>query len=280
MGKGTKVRFWTDHWCGNAALSQIFPLLFELAAHRNATVNEVWDPSFGQGSWNISFSRDFNDWEVDLVGSLLSMLRDYKISSEEDSVFWKGGGSGIFRVKEAYNLLVASNDIVFPKKCIWVDKVPTKVVFFAWEATWGKVLTLDRLQKRGWQFPNRCFLCGCEEETVNHILLHCTVVRVLWEIVLVLFGIQWVFPETIKDMLFSWRGSFVGKKRKKIWTSIPFCIFWTVWKERNRLAFRGGFLSIQKLKNSFVCNLWSWARVYIGEESSSLLGFLEWLAST
>ncbi|RVW70583.1 putative ribonuclease H protein [Vitis vinifera] len=157
VGKGTKVRFWTDHWCGNAALSQTFPLLFELAAHRNATVNEVWDPSFGQGSWNISFSRDFNDWEVDLVGNLLYMLRDYKISSEEDSVLWKGGGSGTFRVKEAYNLLVASNDIVFPNKGIWVDKVPTKVVFFAWEATWGKVLTLDRLQRRGWQFPNRCF---------------------------------------------------------------------------------------------------------------------------
>ena len=97
-----------------------------------------------------------------------------------------------------------------------MDKVPTKVVFFAWEATWGKVLTLDRLQRRGWQFPNRCFLCGCEEETVNHILLHCTVVRVLWEIVFVLFGIQWVFPETVKDMLFSWRGFFVGKKRKKV----------------------------------------------------------------
>ncbi|RVW76366.1 hypothetical protein CK203_049900 [Vitis vinifera] len=83
VGKGTKVRFWTDHWCGNAALSQTFPLLFELAAHRNATVNEVWDPSFGQGSWNISFSRDFNDWEVDLVGNLLYMLRDYKISFME-----------------------------------------------------------------------------------------------------------------------------------------------------------------------------------------------------
>ena len=54
----------------------------------------------------------------------------------------------------------------------------------------------------------------------------------------------------------------------------------TVWKERNRLAFRGGSLVIQKLKNSFVCNLWNWARVYIGEESSSLLGFLEWLAAT
>ena len=83
--------------------SQTFPLLFELAAHRNATVNEVWDPSFGQGSWNISFSRDFNDWEVELV-NLLYMLRDYKISSEEDSVFWKGGGSGILGILFHINL--------------------------------------------------------------------------------------------------------------------------------------------------------------------------------
>ena len=75
-------------------------------------------------------------------------------------------------------------------------------------------------------------------------------------------------------------GPLCGEKRKKIWNSIPLCIFWTVWKERNRLAFKGGVLNIQKLKNSFVCTLWSWARVYIGEESSSLLGFLEWLAAT
>ena len=118
-------------------------------------------------------------------------------------------------------------------------------------------------------------MCGCEEENVNHILLLCIVVRVLWEIVLALFGANWVFPKTVKEMLLSWRDPFVGKKRKKIWNSIPLCIFWTIWKERNILAFRGGSLAIQKLKNSFVCNLWSWARVYMGEESSLLLGFLE-----
>ena len=57
-------------------------------------------------------------------------------------------------------------------------------------------------------------MCGCEEETVNHILIHCIVVRVLWEIVLVLFGVQWVFAETVKEVLISWRDPFVGKKKK------------------------------------------------------------------
>ena len=31
VGKGTKVSFWTDHWCGNEVLSQAFPQLFTLA---------------------------------------------------------------------------------------------------------------------------------------------------------------------------------------------------------------------------------------------------------
>ncbi|RVW46496.1 hypothetical protein CK203_067351 [Vitis vinifera] len=92
------------------------------------------------------------------------MLRDVKISQKEDSVVWKGGGQGIFGVRHAYNLLAAPNTLTFPVRCIWVDKVPTKAAFFAWEATWGKILTLDRLQRRGWQLPNCCFLCGCEEE--------------------------------------------------------------------------------------------------------------------
>ena len=224
--------------------------------------------------------RDFNDWELDTVGEFLHMLRGHKPSLEEDSVLWRQGRSGRFRVKEAYSLLTRSNDTGFPSRSIWVARVPTKVAFFAWEATWGKVLTLDRLQRRGVQLPNCCFLCGCEEENVNHILIHCTVVRALWDIVFGLVDVKWVFPETVKEVLASWRGSFVGKKRKKIWDTIPLCIFWTVWKEMNKLAFRGGVLNIQKLKNFFVCNLWSWAKLYVGEEAVSLIGFLEWIAST
>ena len=76
-------------------------------------------------------------------------------------------------------------------------------------------------------------------------------IRVLWEIVLALFGIQWVFPETVKEVLISWRGPFVEKKRKKIWNSIPLGIFWTVWKEMNRLAFRGGFFSSTEIQKKF-----------------------------
>ena len=150
VGKGTKVRFWTDPWCGSLVLSQSFPHLSAMAAHKNATVEEMWDQNFGQGGWNLRFLRDFNDWELDLVGNLLHVLRGHRVVLEEDSVFWKKGKDGQFRVKNAYSLVVSPLvATVFPKNNIWVDRVPTKIAFFAWETAWGKVLTLDRLHRRG-----------------------------------------------------------------------------------------------------------------------------------
>ena len=80
VGKGTRVNFWTDHWCGDEALSRSFPQLFALAVHKNATISEVWDSSLGQGGWNLRFARDSNDWELDLIEAMFNMLRDFKIS--------------------------------------------------------------------------------------------------------------------------------------------------------------------------------------------------------
>ena len=78
--------------------------------------------------------------------------------------------------------------------------MPTEVGFFTWEASWGKVLTLDQLKKRGRVLANRCFLCGEGEETVDHLLLHCSKAKIFR-----------VFPFTVKETLLPWHGSFVGK---------------------------------------------------------------------
>ena len=84
----------------------------------------------------------------------------------------------------------------------------------------------------------------------------------------------WVFPKTVKEALLSLRGSFVGKK-KKIWNLVPLCIFWTIWKEIKCITLRERTLALQRLKNSFFYNLWSWNRLYLGEEASTLLDFLD-----
>ena len=84
---------------------------------------------------------------------------------------------------------------------------------------------------------NRCYLCGDEEETVDLPLVHCSKARALWDLLLAIFGMSWVFPSTAKGTLVSWHGSFVGKIRKKAWMTDPLCIFLTVWRIKNRLVF-------------------------------------------
>ena len=90
----------------------------------------------------------------------------------EDMVFWTETKSGKFSVKSLYLALEAGCPL-FPSSCIWYVWVQPKISFFAWEATRGKALTLDLVQKRGWALANRCFMCLEKEETTDRLLLHC-----------------------------------------------------------------------------------------------------------
>ena len=169
--------------------------------------------------------------------------------------------------------------LLFPWNIIWSRCVPTKVGFFAWEDLWGKVLTLYQLKRRGWNIANRCFLFCDEEETINHIFIHCSKARVLWKLVFALFGVMWVLPLSARDTLLGWHGSFVGKKRRNAWMAAPLCLFWSVWKKRNRIAFDNEVISIQMMKYSFVCNLWSWSKSCLDVGPLPLINFFYWLGS-
>ena len=95
-------------------------------------------------------------------------------------------------------------------------------------------------------------MCCTEEETINHILVHCSKAKVLWDLMFSLFGVNWVLLFTVRDTLLSWYASFKDKKHSKVWRAAPLCLFWTVWKEKNKIVFDNEILSIQRLKNSFV----------------------------
>ncbi|RVW95136.1 putative ribonuclease H protein [Vitis vinifera] len=118
VGKGTKIRFWKDPWCGDVELARRFPQLFNVAAQRSATVGDLWDQNSGQGGWNLRLIRGFNDWELNSVDELLQILRSQSITLEEDLALWKGGKNGKFDVKEAYGLMISHSTPLFPKKGI------------------------------------------------------------------------------------------------------------------------------------------------------------------
>ncbi|RVW95287.1 Transposon TX1 uncharacterized 149 kDa protein [Vitis vinifera] len=143
----------------------------------------------GWGGWNPCFLRAFNDWEVEEASSFMERLhRNRVIEDVEDKVSWTETKSGKFSVKSLYLALEAGGSARFPSSLISNENVQPKISFFAWEATWGKALTLDKVQKRGWALANRCFLCLENEETIDHLLLHCSRTKVLWIFFLLFLG--------------------------------------------------------------------------------------------
>ena len=75
----------------------------------------------------------------------------------------------------------------------------------------------------------------------------------------------------MSETLLSWNSSFMGKRRKKDWMVAPQCIFWTIWRERNRVVFEDVNISINRMKSTFLCNLWSWVNLYSVERPRSLI---------
>ena len=71
----------------------------------------------------------------------------------------------------------------------------------------------------------------------------------------------------------------MGKKRREVWRAGPLCIFWTVLKTKNKIAFEEEVLSIQRLKSSFVYFLWSETKLFIKDGPLTLVGFIDWVGS-
>ena len=112
------------------------------------------------------------------------------LPSQEDLMFQKESSAENYLVKSLYKVLDGSRDVAFLHQFIWNYWVSSKVGFYAWEAAWGRILTLGMLKRHGKVLANRCFLYKEMEETVDHLLLHCSKARLLWNLLLAIVGVN------------------------------------------------------------------------------------------
>ena len=48
----------------------------------------------------------------------------------------------------------------------------------------------------------------------------------LWGLFLAITDFNWVFSLTVRQFLLAWQSVNVSKKRKRVWMTIPLCLFW------------------------------------------------------
>jgi hypothetical protein len=113
VGQGTRVSFWKDKWCGDTSLMVLFPTLFICFSNREATIAEVFSglDSRGVREWNVTFVRDFNDWEVDVVVEFFQFLHSHMVpiaapNVAPDGLRWKPCKDGVFASHSFYYALI------------------------------------------------------------------------------------------------------------------------------------------------------------------------------
>ena len=150
-----------------------------------------------------------NDLESLSLNSFLILLYSAKVWGVGiDKLCWKPACSRGFKVNGYYHSLSPSTAILLPWKMVWQSKVPSRVAFFFWTAALGKILTIDNLRKRHLFVLVWYFMCKGGGEFVDHLLLHCPIAFEMWSTIFCLFGICWVMPQRVVDLLDCWSCNF------------------------------------------------------------------------
>ena len=94
----------------------------------------------------------------------------------EDVMAWRLTKGGAFIVNSFYSSLVGRFLKSFAIGIVWNPLVSMRVNFFCLGSSLRKNSTSRSAKKDGLVFsclPSRCYFCKGEEESTNHILLHC-----------------------------------------------------------------------------------------------------------
>nr|XP_023874649.1 uncharacterized protein LOC111987174 [Quercus suber] len=216
IGDGSRVKFWQDRWCGETSLAISYPELFRFCRDKEASVAALIKYTNGVLVWDISFFRGVHARELKAMSSFLDTIYGSSIRGfGEDKMCWMPSRDKGFKVNDYYRILVGSTDICFPWKSIWKQKIPSRVAFFVWTAALGKCLTIDNLRKRKVWILDWCYMCKCNGESIDHLFFHCLVATDLWAMVLGLFGVSWVMPQSVLGLLECWQGRKLGQLYKQ-----------------------------------------------------------------
>ena len=142
----------------------------------------------------------------------------------ENKMFGKPDKKKGFKVGTYYHLLdtaAITSEHPFPWKIICRSKAPLRVAFFVWTAALGKILTIDNLRKRKVRIIDWCYMCKCNGESIDHLLLHCLIASDLWSMISVLFQVSWVMLKSVVELLACWQGHFGHLRNGHIWMVIP-----------------------------------------------------------
>ncbi|XP_057811426.1 uncharacterized protein LOC131025643 [Salvia miltiorrhiza] len=228
VGKGSTTYFWKDDWLGYKLVDKL-----RIPTFMHEFLNQAIDDYFFDGIWH--FTEDFIIHCSDIVVDILLL----PFGEEEDQRFWKSSLTGEVSAALAF----AANNHCFPKVCwgswIWEKFIPEHRSLLTWRLIHRRLPTQDILIRHGKMVgPNRCALCGRDEETISHLFWRCSEVKLAWHEFLEWFHkIEYLHQADIHDFLvIAWNAKF-SSLVTSFWKVGVINLLWKIWDCRNQVIF-------------------------------------------
>ncbi|XP_057808794.1 uncharacterized protein LOC131023266 [Salvia miltiorrhiza] len=228
VGKGSTTYFWKDDWLGYKLVDKL-----SIPVFMHVFLNQAIDDYFFDGVWH--FTEDFIIHCSDIIVDILLL----PFGEEEDQRFWKLSLSGEVSAALAF----AANSHCFPKVCwgrwIWEKFIPERRSLLTWRIIHRRLTTQDLLIRHGMMMgPNRCALCGTEEESLSHLFWNCSAVKPVWREFLEWFQkTEYMHHVDIHDFLVTaWNAQF-SPLVNSFWKAGVNNILWKIWDCRNQVTF-------------------------------------------
>lgn len=98
----------------------------------------------------------------------------------EDTINWKWTALGCYSASSAYHIQFVGGILDVRYNFIWGARTENKCRFFGWLMVQKKILTVDKLQLRGWSHSLACVMCGLHAETAGHLMMDYAFAKQLW----------------------------------------------------------------------------------------------------
>lgn len=118
-------------------------------------------------------------------------------------------------------------------------------------------------------------MCKHEAESVDHLFLHCDTAKKCWNTCFKAFGIQWVMPKSVLEMVGSWWCRSNNKDALVFWNLVPHTTLWAIWRKRTRKTFEGEEWGIEKLIYYIFELLFEWGNPGLFFRQTTLEDFLD-----
>ncbi|KAL2928556.1 hypothetical protein RDABS01_006569 [Bienertia sinuspersici] len=161
---------------------------------------------------------------------------------QRDSWTWIYSKDGFYSVRSAYYIQLqgtycipstSNNSSSNLWNRIWRTKVPTKIKNFAWRACKNGIPVKVNLFKRSACVESRCQLCGEDNKTTEHILLHCSEARKVWYLSPLRLNSGEHQDMSLKDKCLHLMTIY----KEERWWELFWTIAWSIWTNRNAWCF-------------------------------------------